>query len=133
MYQNVQLLIVPIGCEDATARAAQLLSEANLHVMRSFDLRSARAVHAGCTCPHHGTDQCTCQMVVLLVYGPGSAPVTLVAHGQDDQTWLSLVDIPQQPADPQLRSKIAHALVPENFVVVRHGLLSDECQVTNDE
>ncbi len=125
MYQNVQLLTVPIGCEDATARATQLLSKASLRVMRSFDLRSARAVHTGCTCPHHGTDQCTCQMVVLLVYGPSSAPVTLVAHGQDEQTWFSLVDIPQQPADPQLRNQIARVLVSENFVVVSHELLSD--------
>ncbi len=125
MYQNVQLLIVPMGCEDATARAAQLLSEANLRVMRSFDLRSARATHTGCTCPHHGTAQCTCQMVVLLVYGPVGAPVTLVAHGQDEQIWFSLVDIPQQPADLQLRNEIAQVLVPENFIVLSHELLTD--------
>ncbi len=114
-------------------RAAQLLSEANLRVMCSFDLRSARGGHTGWMCPRHGTAECTCQMVVLLVYGLSGTPVTLVVHGQDEQTWFSLVDIPQQPADPKLRNQIAQVLVPENFVVVSHELLSDECQVTNVE
>ena len=110
MSQNAQLVTIPANCDEATTHAAQLLSGAGLRVVRSFDFRSARMAHAECTCPHHGTAQCTCQFVVLLVYGQGSAPVTLVAHGHDGQTWLSLVDIPQQPADMKLAAKIAQAL-----------------------
>lgn len=120
MNQNVQLVTIQANCEEATTRTVQLLSDAGLQVVRSFDLRSARMAHAECTCPHHGTAQCTCQFVVLLVYGQGGAPVTLVAHGHDGQTWLSLVDTPQQPADMKLAAKIAQALSPASFVSVTH-------------
>ena len=120
MNQNVQLVTIQADCEAATAQAAQLLSSAGLQVVRSFDLRSARAAHAECTCPHHGTAQCTCQFVVLLVYGQGGAPMSLVVHGHDGQTWLSFVDTPQQPADMKLAAKIAQALSPASFVPVTH-------------
>ena len=123
--QNVQLMTVRQECKVSTAQAMRLLAEAGLRIVRSFDLHSARAVHSGCTCPHHGTHQCTCQMVVLLVYGANGAPVTLVVHGHDKQTWFSLVDIPQQPADPQVRNMIAQALVPDNFIAMSHDLLID--------
>src|SRR5512136_525982 len=87
MSQNVQLVILQADCEEAATQAVQLLSSAGLRVMRSFDLRSARADHAECTCPHHGTAECTCQFIVFLVYGQSGAPVTLVAHGHEGQTW----------------------------------------------
>jgi len=123
MNQNVQLVTVQANCEEATIQAAQLLSSAGLRVVRSFDLRSARMAHAECTCPHHGTAQCTCQFVVLLIYGQGGAPVTLVAHGHDGQTWLSLVDTPQQPAELRLRDEIVQALSPASFVPLSHEQL----------
>lgn len=120
MNQNVQLVTIQADCEEAAAQTVQLLSGAGLQVVRSFDLRSARMAHAECTCPHHGTAECTCQFVVLLIYGQRGAPVTLVAHGHDGQTWLSLVDTPQQPADMKLAAKIAQALSPASFVPVTH-------------
>ena len=123
MNQNVQLVTIQADCEEATAQAARLLSSAGLQVVRSFDLRSARMTHAECTCPHHGTAECTCQFVVLLVYGQGGAPMSLVAHGHDGQTWLSQVDTPQQPADMKLAAKIAQALSPASFVPVTHEQL----------
>ncbi len=119
MNQNVQLVTIQANCDEVTAQAAQLLSGAGLRVVRSFDLRSARVAYAECTCPHHGTAQCTCQFVVLLVYGPSGAPVTLVAHGHDGQTWLSLVDRPQQPADMRLATKIAQALSPARVCALK--------------
>ena len=123
MNQNVQLMTIQANCDEATTQAAQLLSGAGLQVVRSFDLRSARMAHAECTCPHHGTGQCTCQFVVLLVYGRSGAPMSLVVHGHDGQTWLSLVDTPQQPADMRLAAKIAQALSPASFVPLSHEQL----------
>ena len=120
MNQNVQLVTIQANCEEATTQTVQLLSGAGLQVVRSFDLHSARMAHAECTCPHHGTAQCTCQFVVFLVYGQGGAPMSLVAHGHDGQTCLSLVDTPQQPADMKLAAKIAQALSPASFVPVTH-------------
>ncbi len=115
MIENVQLLSLKQACEEATAKAVELLSGSGLRIVRSFDLQSARSAHVECTCPHHGTAQCTCQFVVLLVYGHIGAPVTLVAHGQDGYTWFSMVDSPRQPADSQLRATITQALLPVNF------------------
>jgi hypothetical protein len=51
-------------------------------------------------------------MVVLLVYGSGRQPVSIVAHGHNGQTWFSVVDTPQQRADPRLEAAIRLALVP---------------------
>jgi len=51
-------------------------------------------------------------MVVLLVYGSDRQPVSIVAHGHNGQTWFSVVDTPQQRADPRLEAAIRLALVP---------------------
>ncbi len=115
MNETVRLLTLKRGCEEATDQAIVLLAGSGLRIIRSFDLQSARSAHGECTCPHHGTAQCTCQFVVLLVYGPAGDPVTLVAHGQDGYTWFSLVDTPRQPADSKLRARITQALLPDNF------------------
>jgi hypothetical protein len=49
-------------------------------------------------------------MVVLLVYGSTVDPATLILHGNDGQTWLSLVSTLTQHPDPLLRSTIEQAL-----------------------
>jgi hypothetical protein len=82
-------------CNDIVVKLTALLQEAQFRVERSFDLQSARI--AGCTCPHHGTDQCDCQYIVLLVYDDTPAPLTLVVHGHDGWSWITLADTPQQP------------------------------------
>jgi len=51
-------------------------------------------------------------MVVLLVYGSERQPVSILAHGYNGQTWFSVVDTPQQRADPRLEAAIRQALVP---------------------
>jgi hypothetical protein len=49
-------------------------------------------------------------MVVLLVYGNAEEPVTLILHGNDGQTWLSIVNNPLQHAAPSIQSSIEQAL-----------------------
>ncbi len=88
------------------------LLDAGLQVVRTFDLQAARSTHLECTCPHHGTELCDCQMVVLLVYGGNRPPLSLVAHGHDSQTWFYTVDIPQQRADPRLEMLVRQTLTP---------------------
>ena len=89
----------------------QQLSDAGLRMMQTFDLRLTTSLQQGqCTCPHHGTDQCDCQMVVLLVYGNGPEPASLILHGNDGHTWLSLVDQPAQHAETKIVSTIQQAL-----------------------
>ncbi len=74
----------------ATRELTQALEAVGLRVYISFDLRNALAAMPECGCPHHGTDQCTCQYAVLLVYGNSPSPAHVVVHGRDGQTWLSV-------------------------------------------
>ena len=93
------------------------LAVANLRVVQTFDLHSTRHALEECPCPHHGTDRCDCQMVVLLVYANTAEPVTLILHGNDGRTWLSLVDHPDQQPNKDATRAIQRALeiqVPAN-------------------
>lgn len=83
-------LIVEQNCDTALQWANQQLAGAGLRTVRTFDLQDARTGSHDCSCPHHGTDECDCQMVVLLVYGNDKEPETLILHGSDGKTWLSL-------------------------------------------
>jgi hypothetical protein len=94
------------------------LAAANLRVVQTFDLTTARQALGECPCPHHGTEQCDCEMVVLLIYANGAEPVTLILHGNDGQSWLSLVERPgQQPGDKMVRA-IQTALEIQKFADV---------------
>ncbi len=85
--------IFNLGGEAAAQMVIAALTRHGLRVERTFDLRSALAGHNGhdasswdCTCPYHGTDRCTCQFIVLLVYGETGAPVVVNAHSHDAET-----------------------------------------------
>lgn len=80
------------SCDEVAAGLAQTLAQNGYGVNRSFDLHAARAAHVNCTCPHHGTALCDCQLVVLLVYEQSKQPVTLLVHGRDGQSSISLAD-----------------------------------------
>lgn len=106
-------------CGDALRWTKRHLSRAGLRVMQTFDLHAARAGLHDCPCPNHGTEDCDCQMVVLLVYGKTEQPATLFLHGNDGQTWLSIADEPRQRVDSKLLAGIKLALdapvsVPQN-------------------
>lgn len=60
--------------------------------MQTFDLHAACHVLEDCPCPNHGTDECDCQMVMLLVFGGTKDPATLILHGHNRQTWLSICE-----------------------------------------
>ncbi|HKG55371.1 MAG TPA: hypothetical protein VKB04_14000 [Anaerolineales bacterium] len=109
-------LSVSHPCDEAMGWIHQRLTEANLRFVQTFDLHEARSGSSGCTCPYHGTEACDCQMVVLLIYGLAHEPVTLVLHGSDGQTWLSLVDTPDGRSNAGLIQAIQQALetsIPE--------------------
>jgi hypothetical protein len=81
------------------------LLKAGLRSVQTFDLHTARAAMHDCECPHHSTDQCDCQMIVLLVYGKVEEPVSLILHGNDGTTWLSITGPAQSShvLDEQIR------------------------------
>ena len=116
MIQATPLLTLPIEGDKAVTQAIQSLNWAGMQVLRSFDLKMARSVHIDCACPHHGTEQCDCQMVVLLIYYQEHPPATLVAHSHHGQTQFALVDTPHQHPHPDLQDTLHKVLRSENFV-----------------
>ena len=98
--------------EEPIALVAHCLGGAGLKVVRSFDFQPSRIASDNtiCDCPYHGTRYCDCQVVVLLVYGESGSPATLLMHGRDQKTKISLVDTPQNPVEPGLEAKIISAL-----------------------
>jgi hypothetical protein len=98
-------------CADSLAWLKERLPGAGLRLVQTFDLQGARLTSEDCPCPHHGTSKCDCQMVVLLVYDSTAEPATLILHGNDGQTWLSLVNTLAQRPDPLLLSVIEQALL----------------------
>ena len=96
-------------CDEALPKVNKQLREAGLQSVQTFDLHSAMTGTPGCSCPNHGTTECDCQMVVLLVYGAAAEPVSLLLHGNSKQTWISLADTILQNPDPQLQITIQNA------------------------
>lgn len=101
---------IACSCDDTLQWTKQRLSQADLHAMQTFDLHSTRPTLEDCSCPDHGTNQCDCQMIVLLVYGNATEPATLILHGNDGQTWISLAENPNQRTDGTMISAIQEAL-----------------------
>ena len=89
MSMLLPFLTVSEACNQVETWIRESLAQAGLRVVPTFDLQIARLAHPDCSCPHHGTEQCSCQLVILLVYGKDPEPVTLVIHGQDGKTWVS--------------------------------------------
>ncbi len=122
-----QMVTLECPSEEAVRWITEALALADLQVATSFDLRTARAAHTGCSCPHHGTTSCDCQMVVVLVYGTDACPATLVVHERDGRTYVSLVDTPGQRPSPKLAATIFAILSLEAFSY--HEQAQDTLQV----
>jgi hypothetical protein len=93
------------------------LSHTGLRSVQIFDLHAARAGLHDCSCPNHGTDECDCQMVVLLVYGNTDGPSTLILHGSDGKTWFSIVDDTSQGTNAATADSIQNSLKASLLIV----------------
>ena len=97
--------------DQAETWVKEKLTSAGFLVVPTFDLQVARSAHPECPCPHHGTDECNCQLVILLVYGKRADPATLVLHGQDGKTWISLATPKNSSSHQNLESSVRHILM----------------------
>jgi hypothetical protein len=88
----------------------QRLVTANLRPRQTFDLHGARVGSHGFVCPTHGTNECDCQMAVILVYDGAIEPVTLILYGNNGQAWLSIAEDANQKPDARLIDTIQKAL-----------------------
>ena len=92
MNPNRPILSLQQDCDTAVPLIVTRMQKSGLQVICTFDLHQTRTAETDCSCPHHGTDQCDCQMIVLLVYGKDTHPVSVIAHGHNGQTRFSLVE-----------------------------------------
>jgi hypothetical protein len=110
MLNFTPLLTLAQSHEDAISDVTLSLRSNGLQVVRSFDLQSACASYPGQLCPHHHEDVCDCQLVVLLIYGEVSQPVSLIAHSNDGVTQIGLEHFPDERPNPFLESRITAVL-----------------------
>jgi hypothetical protein len=108
--EKAPFLIVEQPYDIAIEQVTQQIRSLGFQVTLTFDLQEARHAHANCTCPYHGTEQCSCQLVVILIYGNGPRPATLIAHGHEGKTWFSFVDTPQQHTSQQMETLLLRSL-----------------------
>jgi hypothetical protein len=70
------------------------LNDRGLSVSRTFDLQVARRRlknSAEAPCPHHGSDRCTCQYLVLRIGRRGFGCISVVVHGHDSVTKITML------------------------------------------
>ncbi len=113
MSTLMPFLVLDQTCDRVLSWIDKQLTGAGLHLVQTFDLQVARLAHPDCPCPHHGTNECNCQMVILLVYRKQSILTTLVIHGQDGRSWVSLASPMGKSPSQQLETAIRHALSPQ--------------------
>ncbi|GEM_PF-514678 len=112
MSALLPFLVFDQSCDQVLTLANEQLKRAGFRVVQTFDLQVARLAHPDCPCPHHGATDCNCQMIVLLIYQKKIGPVTLVVHGQDGKTWISLAIPINGHSNQRLETAIRRALVP---------------------
>lgn len=103
-------LSIDSSCDQALQSTKKKLSQAGLRAVQTFNLNTARLGLQDCSCPNHGTDACDCQMIVLLVYGDVAEPATLILHGNDGTTWVSVAGTALQKVDTKLITSVRQAL-----------------------
>ena len=104
-------LSVDRSCDETLKWSEEQLMHAGLRPVQTFDLHTARIGMHDCPCPNHGTDECDCQLVVLLVYGDMDKPETLILHGNGETTWLSITNNLVSIATGSLTECIMNTLV----------------------
>lgn len=113
--RDIVLPIINLDSEQALPLISSVLSGLEIQVLPSFDLKVARSTQDHCSCPHHGSIQCDCQMVVLLLYGQDDAPITLVIHSYDGKTFLSFIDNARHRPETGIQEKLYRALLYAPF------------------
>lgn len=113
MSTLLPFLVIENTCTQVLTLVNEKLVEAGFRTVQTFDLQTARPAHPGCSCPHHGTSDCNCQMVILLVYGKQEDPATLIIHSQDEKTGVSLSGPGGDHATQNLGSAIRRVLVSQ--------------------
>jgi hypothetical protein len=107
-------LVFEKTCNQVLTLVNEKLTGSGFRTVQTFNLQTARLAHLECQCPHHGTSDCNCQMLVLLVYGKQEDPATLIIHSQGEKTGVSLSGPGGDHAAQNLGSTIRRVLVSQS-------------------
>jgi len=110
-------LSVDRSCDEILKWSKEQLTQAGLCPIQTFDLHTARISLHNCPCPNHGTEECDCQMVVLLVYGDTGTPETLILHGNRETTRLSIANTFGSDTTKALTELIKNTLMTKKSIV----------------
>jgi hypothetical protein len=112
-------LVINARCPQYLEPLKKQLADAGFWAIQSFDLQSTRTLHEeGCTCPHHDTNQCTCEMVVLLVYPASGDPVTVMLDGRDNRTYVYLLNDPRDSPPAATLDSITQVLLSTAYQIL---------------
>jgi hypothetical protein len=114
MSALIPFLILNQTCEQVQVWINEKMTHIGFCVVQTFDLHVARLAHSNCQCPCHGTDDCNCQLIIVLVYGKQGDPATLVIYGRDGTAWLSLAVPASRHGNQHLESIIRRTLMPHH-------------------
>lgn len=113
MSALLPFLVLDQTCDQVLTWVREKLTGADFRVVQTFNLQVARLAHPECPCPHHGTDDCSCQMVVLLVYPKQDDPATLVIHGQERRSWVSVAGPVGKHSNQHFETSIRRILISQ--------------------
>ena len=120
-------LLLDINGDEAVKTITDALIGHDFYVLRSFDLRSAlTAAEVGCECPHHGTEKCDCQYVVLLIYSAAVEPITLTTHSHNNQTRVQIVRDATMNPDPHFVESVMAVLLEAAPTLPISPLINEE-------
>lgn len=106
------LFLLNEDCQVLTKLVIEQVRAVGVQTVCSFDLEAVRSSSSGFCCPTHGTAHCTCQLVILLIFGTITGPLTMTMEGVDHQTWVYLEPgqgVIEEQVDPSLITALFQA------------------------
>lgn len=113
------LIVLDLDCLTISNRVVQEVEAAGLETRRTFDLDIVRSGNPQFQCPIHGSNDCTCQLVILLVMMRYGRSVTVILEGRDHQTWVYLDEghaAADEEVDPRLTGALSQAFFPKSIL-----------------
>ena len=116
--------------EDVVTQIIAALNQRGFRVIRSFDLAGTLDPNdPACSCPHHGTERCTCRYTVLLVYRSAQeaeaadfAPHTITIHTRDGEAYIGLARL-EPGTEPQSEEKDQEVMLFQVLLATSVSLL----------
>ena len=86
------LAIIGTQCSFLRTLLTNALEKAGLWVVQSFNMKISLGLQENCCCSTLYANECTCELVVLLVYPKIGNPATLVLDGREGKTFIFVTD-----------------------------------------